>query len=311
MKKILLFTFTIILCCSATFLAYANESEPDPQDSSQPRLMVTSYKVADGHVSPSKKSNLEITIKNFSRTKSVSNIKLSIFDESGEIKADGVGTIFVNKISANGTYTWKLKLVTAKTAVVGEHKLTINMEYEDKYYTAYSETDNLSVNVKQSVEINYDGLQLPVKVIGDDTQTVDINVMNTGKSTVRNCKIDFDIEGLDSGGTLFIGEIPAGESKAGSANLRVSNSSLGEKEGKATISYEDEFGESYKKEASLSTFIEKKVELVNETETKKENKYPLWWLFLIIGCIAGGGIGFGIPTVIHSKKQRKEDELRL
>ncbi len=316
MKKALIFILTIIICCGFAVYAYAEEtdipSEPETtQDVSQPRLMVTSYKIEGGSVSPEKKAELQITMKNHSSTKAVSNIKLSILDETGDIKPDGMGTEYVKIIYAGGTYTWKVPVIVSKKAETGEHHLTVTMEYEDKYYTAYTATDTLSVNVKQTVSMDYDSLQLPSKANQGDTETISPNIINTGKSTIRNCKIDFNIEGLESGGTLFIGEIPAGESKNGSANLRVGADKLGETKGTATITYEDEFGETYEKTVDLSTNIEEKVEVAEQEQVEEEKKNNLWWLFILIGLAAGGALGFGIPAAVRAKKQREEDEMRL
>lgn len=316
MKKALIFILTIIICCGFAVYAYAEEtdipSEPETtQDVSQPRLMVTSYKIEGGSVSPEKKAELQITMKNHSSTKAVSNIKLSILDETGDIKPDGMGTEYVKIIYAGGTYTWKVPVIVSKKAETGEHHLTVTMEYEDKYYTAYTATDTLSVNVKQTVSMDYDSLQLPSKVNQGDTETISPNIINTGKSTIRNCKIDFNIEGLESGGTLFIGEIPAGESKNGSANLRVGADKLGETKGTATITYEDEFGETYEKTVDLSTNIEEKVEVAEQEQVEEEKKNNLWWLFILIGLAAGGALGFGIPAAVRAKKQRDEDDKRL
>ena len=319
MKKfITAFIFMLFCLCTFTY-AYAEENEaqvaPTAEaettiNASQPRLMVTAFKVEGDSVSPEAKSTIEISIKNYSSSKTVRNIKLSILDETGEIKPDGIGTAFVEKIKSGGSYTWSIPVTVSKKAQTGEHKLNITMDYEDEYYTAYSASDTICINVKQSVSIDYNALMLPVKITQGDTQTISPIIMNTGKSTIRNCKITFDIEGIESGGVLFIGEIPAGESKEGSANLRANNDILGETAGTATITYEDEFGESYEKTAELSTLIEERIETPIE-EREEEKKNPLWWLFLLAGAAAGGALGFAIPTAIHAKKQREEDEKRL
>lgn len=326
MKRTLLFILSFIICISFAFQAFAGAEEelaaqsgtiqdaPQPeetQDASQPRLMVTSYKIDGDSLSPQKESEIQISIKNQSGTKAVSNIKLSILDETGDIKAKGMGTEYVERINAKKTYTWKVPVVVSKKATTGEHHLSVTMEYEDKYYTQYTASDVLTVNVKQSVGMDFDSLTLPVKVHQGDTQTVTPNIINTGKSTIRNCKIDFSVEGLDSGGTLFIGEIPAGESKNGSANLRVSEDVLGEIKGTATIYYEDEFGESYEKTVDLSTNIEKKIPVEETQEEEKENNNNLWWVFVLAGLAAGGALGFGIPVAVRAKKQRDEDDKRL
>ena len=328
MKKIisLLFSLTAVLCFGITAFSQdavqTTDTAKEPSESvqpayeeqvdqSQPRLMVTGYKLEGGTLSPSKNAVIEITFKNFSKTKSLYNIKLTLSDESGEIQTQGMPSKYVEKIEADKAYVWKITLKAAKTAQTGEHKLTVNAEFEDKYYTPYTSSDVIAIDVRQSVNIDFDGLRLPAKLYQGDTATVSVNLMNTGKTDLRNCRIAFDIKGLESGGVLFIGEIPAGESKGGNANLRVADGVLGEVKGKATVIYEDAYGEEHRKEAEISSVIEKKEEYVQEEPKQEKSNNNLWWLFLLIGTAAGAGTGFGITTAVKNYKQRKEDELRL
>lgn len=321
MKRLVVLLISIIFCLSASITAYAS-GEPDTEfqpetvieettrDASQPRLMVSSYTLEGESLSTDKSSVLKITFKNYSRKKALYNLKFSITDESGEIKLDGMGTKYVERISAGGSYTWEVSLIAAKTAQIGEHKLGVTAEYEDEYYDAYSSSDIISLNVKQSVGLDYDGIMLPTKVTQGDTFSMEVTLMNTGKSALRNCKLTFSIDGIESAGTLFIGEIPAGESKSGSANLRAALDKLGEVKGKITLSYEDAFGEQYSKDIEVSTTVNEKIEIVEEPE-EEQAKYPLWWAFMLGGIAVGGGIGAAIPIAINSYKQRKEDEMRL
>ena len=156
--------------------------------------------------------------------------------------------------------------------------------YEDKYFTSFESSDNILINVKQKTALDYDGIILPKKLTQDDTATMEVNLMNTGKSAIRNAKISFDIDGLETGGVLFIGEIKAGESKTGSANFQVSSSKLGDVKGTATLSYEDDFGKSYSESIPLSSTIIKKKAVKSDSDMdKKKSKLSLWWLFLLIG----------------------------
>ncbi|MGN0005541.1 MAG: hypothetical protein ACI37Z_06195 [Candidatus Gastranaerophilaceae bacterium] len=308
MKKLITIILALVMCFGFTLTAYAEETETT-QDASNPRLMVTDFKVEGGSLTPNKKSKVTIILKNYSKTKYIKNIKLSVTEESGDIKPVGTGNKFVDIIYAGSTYTWEVELTASATAQIGEHAITVSSEYEDKYYGSYSGSDIIRLNVKQTVGLDYSGVQLPVKVYPDDTTTMDISLLNTGKSNIRNCKIDFDIKGLESGGTTFVGEIAAGEQGSASANLRVGKE-LGETGGTVTITYEDEFGKSYTKEQKVSTtIVEKPVE--PETEEEEQAKYPLWWAFLLGGIVLGGGIGCAIPIAVYNNKQRKEDEMRL
>lgn len=285
--------------------------EESKENNSSPRLMVTGYEIENGFITPDGSTNLKITIKNTNPNKAVSNIKLSLTDESGEIKPDGMGTKFVSSIAAGGVYVWNVKLTAANTAAANEHKMNLSMEYEDENHSAYSASETLLVQVRQTASLDYNGAQLPSKVIQGNVSTVALTLMNTGKSTLYNCMFEFDVEGLNGGGSTFVGTINAGESGTGNANLRVSEEVLGKVNGTLTISYEDDYGEKYTKTVDVSTVIEEKAELSDTLNEEEEKQNNLWWLFLLIGLVVGGGLGFGIPYTINSNKQRKEDEKRL
>lgn len=281
------------------------------QNASRPQLIVTSYSLDGKYVSPSKSANLSVILKNESKDKSIKNLKLTISEEKNDIKFKRE-TFFVDEIKPKGTYTLNIELTAAKTAEIGEHKLVLASTYEDKYFTSFESSDNILINVKQKTALDYDGIILPKKLTQDDTATMEVNLMNTGKSAIRNAKISFDIDGLETGGVLFIGMIKAGESKTGSANFQVSPSKLGDVKGTATLSYEDDFGKSYSESISLSSTIIKKKAVKSDSDMdKKKSKFSLWWLFLLIGLAIGGGVGAIIPISINQSKKRKEDELRL
>ena len=293
------------------------EREEDPEkneevqeDNSQPRLMVTSYVVENDYLTPEKEGKITVTLQNMHPSKAVKNIKLSIEDGADEIRPDGMGTKYVSSIGAGKVYSWEIGVSVIHSATVGEHKLSFTCEYEDNMGSGYSANDTLRVQVRQPAKLDYDGAKLPVKVVQEDTVTLNINLMNTGKSTLYNCKVEYDIEGLESGGSSFAGEIPVGESKTATANLRVDSEKTGNVKGTIKITYEDAFGKTFEKEQEVKTLIEKKV-IKAEKKEEEEKKNPLWWLFLLGGLVVGGGLGFGIPFAINSKKQREEDEKRL
>lgn len=292
--------------------AQNDAAEPAETDLSAPRLMVTDYKTDSNSITPGQETTLTVTLQNYSRKKAVENIRLAFTEETGDLRPNGVGTKYVEKISPGRTYTWELGLTAAQTATVGEHATVITMDYEDEAATPYTASDTLRLTVRQSVSLDYEGARLPNSVVQDDTVTMSIQLMNTGKSLLRNCRVQFDIAGLDAGGSVFVGEIAAGESGEAAANLRVDSDALGETSGEMTILYEDEYGQSYTQTADLTTTIEKKVVKEAESETQEDKeKYPLWWVFLLVGLVCGGAAGSGVVLGVKAHKQRLEDEKRL
>ena len=165
--------------------------------------------------------------------------------------------------------------------------------------------------MRQPVELSYSGAILPKKVVQGNTQTVAVELMNTGKSTIYNCTLLFEVDKKQSGGSTFVGNIEPATSSTGTVNLRIDDDALGEVKGKITITYEDDYGEKYEETVDVSTVIEEKVEELKTDNEESEKKNPQWWLFLTLGLVVGGALGFGIPWFINDKKQRKEDNLRL
>ncbi len=286
------------------------EIKEEPVDNSQPRLMVVSYELEDGFISPEETKKLTVILKNMHSSKAVSNIKLSVSEDTDEIRPTGMGTKYVSFIGAGKYYSWVVELKAIHTASVGEHKLNISCEYEDGNGSGYGANDILRIEVRQPAELTFDGAKLPVKVVQDETVTLNMNLMNTGKTVLYNCKVDFSIDGLDAGGSSFVGEIQPQQSATASANLLVDSEKIGEVKGTVTVTYEDTFGKEYTLTHDVKTIIEKKVVKAQKQE-EEEKKNPLWWLFLLGGLVVGGGLGFGIPFAINSKKQREEDEKRL
>ncbi len=312
MKKIISILLVLLMCVSFSFFAFAEESvkEEPTQDMSNPRFMVTGYELDTGNLKPGKTSILKIYFKNYSKTKSLRNVKFTFSDDSGIVEVSGMPTKFVEKIYVGNTYTWELELTALETATIGKHSFNVSTEYEDLYYSSYSSSDTIYLNVRQSVSLDFSGASLPEKVVEGETETMSISLMNTGKTDIRNCKITFSVKNLETGGAIFVGEIPAGEGAQGSVNYKPALGSAGETNGTVKITYEDTFGKTYKKTVKVSTLIEEKVEEAAAIEEEKA-KYPLWWLFILIGLISGFGVGFGVPLALRNKKQRKEDELRL
>ena len=300
-------------------LAERDQTEPPTErptqpettaDRSAPRLMVTDYSIDTGFLSPGTQGKLTVNLTNTNRKRAVSNLKLTLTDDSGELTQEGMNTRYVGGLDAGKTYVLEVLLTASHSAAVGRHSLTLTAEYEDADFQSYSASDTLCVEVRQPARLSFDGAVLPAKTVQGDTVTVTVNLMNTGKSALYNCKVDFAVEGLSSGGSAFAGELAAGESRPASANLRVSSEKTGKVKGRITVSYEDAYGKPYTQSADVETVIEKKVKAAAapQTETKKNNP---WWLFLCAGAAAGAVPALAVPAAIRAARQRNEDEKRL
>ncbi len=328
MKKAFISVFAVIMLFCLSLTAFAvdetkadvkNEPQPETQpaakveeptqDMSAVRLIVTDFTVENDCIVPGEKSAISITVKNTNSAKAVRNAIFTLTDGEKQLVPDGMGNVYVDYFESS--YTWETTLTAVNTASEGRHELTLTVQYEDRYYSPYSETVTLYVDVKQPVSLDFSGLNLPAKAQQSSTVTIVPEIMNTGKGVISNIKINTKIDGLTTGGTCFIGNLAAGESKSGNINMQVSDKKLGKTEGKITISYEDCYGKTHTQEVDISTNIIEKIEVAATEEEKTFADIIPWWLFLAGGALVGGGIGCAIPIAIYSKKQREADEKRL
>ena len=253
---------------------------------------------------------LTLTLQNSVTTKDVKNMLVSVNLDNLQINLLEKSTVIpIERLKAGEKIQLPLHFSTDPNIKEGKHNLKFHFSYDSTNTLKLSSDANVIINVRQPAELSYDGASLPAKVFQGDTVGMSINLMNTGKSPLYNCRIDFRIDGLQSGGTVFVGEIPAGENKIGRGSLRVSKDILADVKGKILITYEDAFGKEFQKEAEVSTQIAP--ELIVEDKEKEEKAPNLWWVYILVGLALGGMAGFGIPWLIRDRKQRREDDLRL
>lgn len=311
-----------VLCiiCSLLFLlspvcVFATENEENMQSEekiySKPRLMVTSYEISGGHISPENTATLSITIKNTSNTTAVKNIKLSLHGTSENLRCAGMPSEHINMIYAGSSFQWKKKLKALYNIEEKEHTMTLTMEYEDSDGLSYVESETIYIEVRQSTELSFSGVMLPLSMVQGENTPLSIELMNTGKADLYNCRVQPEIDSINCSGSLFAGNISSGEQRILTVTLRSEGEKLGKTTGKITIFYEDSYGMIYTETVEVSTEIKGKPVGENQQAEFEKGKNSLWWLFLSVGIITGGVSGILITYFINDSKKRKEDDKRL
>ncbi|MDO5784135.1 MAG: hypothetical protein Q4P20_03620 [Eubacteriales bacterium] len=280
---------------------------------SQPKLMVYAYSLDCDYLSAGDTGTLSVSVYNTSDSRQIRNLKMSFSVDDHEIIPVEMGTKYLKRIKATGWYDWQFDIMALEKATSGVHPATVTMEYEDSDGNAYTATDTLIITVRQSVILSYDEPALDARLTQGDTPTFSMNLMNTGKSTIYNALLTFDIPGISNGGSVLVGTIEAGESNVGTTNLRVDTDTIGKVDGKVTLSYEDDFGQKYTKELPLSTTVEKKVVAEAPVEMKEESKLSVKHIAIIavISAVALLVIILMIVKAVKKRREQEEDEKRL
>ncbi len=287
--------------------------EPTPEPlTAEPVVYLSNTEIQPAYVVAGEPFTITFTLKNSLKTKTVQNMLVTV--DTGELPIqllEKSSVIPVERIPAGGEKKLELHFLAEPTLPEGRHTVKLHFRYDSNKALGLSSEGSYAFTVRQPAKLSFDGAQLPVKVFQDDTITLTTNLMNTGKSTLYNCKVDYQIEGLAAGGSTYVGELPAGESKSGSGNLRVSHERLGEIAGTIQIQYEDAYGQIYQETMPVSSFIEQKPEIVpSEKPNDDKPKGPVW-VWLLVGVLLGLGGSLAVAWFVKDRRQRKEDDLRL
>jgi len=291
------------------------QSGAQPTADPTPKLIVEEYDTGCEYLVPGERKTLAVIFRNTSRAQTIKNVKLSFFEESVQILPGGTGTQFVESIKNGTSYEWQFNVFAIRTAESRPYAAMITMEYEDSNGTPIIMTDTIYLYVHQPVRLEHENISFPPRLTQMDTVPFSVTVMNLGKGNILNALLTYKIPGLSNSSSVLIGTVLPGESKTGTANFRVDKDVSGEVSGNLVISYEDEYGETYKKEIALSTVIEERAETTAlETATQAEagnNNRNFWFIYALAGIIAVLILAFFITKYIKQRKQIKADEMRL
>lgn len=255
---------------------------------------------------------MTVTLKNPLKTKSVKNLLVTV--EPGDMQInllENSNVIPVDTIGPEEEAVLQLPMQADPSIAPGKYTVQFSFSYNSSQTLNLSSKGSCVLDIRQPAELSYDGARLPANVYQGEVAVLSVNLMNTGKTPLYNCRMETKIPGLDSGGITFVGQIDPGKSALGKINLLVSKEELGQVKGKILLLYEDSFGTEYQQEAEVTTRIEEMILPTEPEEKKAEKENSLWWLFGLLGMAAGASLGVGIPWYIQQRRQRKEDDLRL
>ena len=309
MKKIISSVSVLILLICLCVPGFAEDAETAP-DLSAVKLMVTAISLDSGFITPGEKSQISITVKNTSAVKSARNVKFTLKDPSGELVPDGLGTLYVSHIGAGAQYVWQTGLTAGVNAPEGVKTLVFSAEYEDLNYSSFSASDEISVEIRQSVSLLVTGADLPAQIIQGENFQLTLAFSNTSRGEIRNVTVSANIPHL-SGGDAFTGVLPAAESAPAVLNFKAEKDFSGEISGEITVTYENVFGDAQTLSFPVASVITQKPEITASETNEKEQKFRLWWAFMLAGAVLGAAIGAGTVIIIKNEKQRREDEKRL
>lgn len=298
---------------------------------SVPKLIIESYKLSSDKIYAGETFDLEFTIKNTSDSTNLQNVQIHIKD-AGETAtivpaSGGSNTLYISKIGKGQSSSQKVSLQTAPDAAAKAYTLNVDFSYESaSTNAAHTANETIAVPILQKIRLKCDEPTVYDDVSYLDSSTsMSIKMYNMGRSSVYNCIVEVEGNGLKLEESYFGGTLSAGSTLA--ADISVIPSEAGDIQGTVVISYEDVYGEPGEERLPFTLHVEDPNAGMENMEGMEgmggegmeggmtdpgmeggSKGFPWWGWVIGAGALGGGGF-FGFKKLKKRRARSLEDEI--
>ncbi len=298
---------------SAATTGDTTSTRPRPE----PKVIIENYTLSEDTIMAGDSFDIDVSLFNTQNRYDVYNVLVTYAGETADIMPAGTSNaVYIDKIESEESEDITLHLKARADAEEKAYKVVLSIGYENSQRTAYTVTEEIYVEVKQPIRLEYDAPDIPDSVNAGDSIPIAMQVMNKGKSTLYNVQVTLDLKGAIPDASAYLGNLESGtadtaEIYAFISTLNMDDSSsdemYGYTSGQMVITYEDAYGNPFEETIPVETVIEKPIFESLYTEEPAEEEKPKagqWWVSIIILAAIGAGL-YG-----YSSYKRKIDKLK-
>lgn len=293
---------------------------------STPKLIVESYSISSDKIYAGETFDVTVTLRNTSSSEDIQNLQIGFKDTQEVAKlvpaSGGSNTLYIKKIAKGDSVTEVISLQTAPDTEAKAYTLGLDFSYEgasdNKAYTA---GETIAIPILQKIRVKFDD-----PTIYDSEAWVGqscgmyVRMYNMGKSSLYNCMIEVEGEGLEMEETYFGGNISSGSTM--SADFSVIPSVAGEIQGEVVITYEDVYGEPSEERLPFTLMVNEEVtfddpmmgmegmdgmEVYGQGMEESGGGMPWWgWVLCGLGVVA---LGVGGLMIYRKKRARHLEDV--
>jgi len=182
--------------------------------SSQPKVFISNYTVSPEEVYAGELFTVTVTVRNSSKTSAVKNMTVTYKSETADmLPGNGTNTAYIEKIAKDSTADFSFTMEARADAKPGPQKVLMNISYEDGSSTPLTAEDEVTVQVRQRIRLEYDQPSISPQFYMGDTFSVSLNLYNKGKNVLYNVTVAFDAPGMVPDSSAFLGNMESGTAK--------------------------------------------------------------------------------------------------
>jgi len=305
-----------------------NVYNPDSDENrgSRPRMLVSAYSVYPMIVSAGQEFDLSLTFQNTSSTRSVHNIKITLqaveYEERSGAVFTTVGasnTLFIESLGPREEAYRQLRMFTVPNAHPRTYNIEVVFDYEDEDFEEFTETEQLSINVRQVTRLEVSNLQIPSHATLFNPVFVDFNIFNSGRVALSNLRVEMEGNFDTAGMEIIAGNMGRGNSASFSGQFTPEEP--GEQHGVLIVSGEDETFELIEVRHEFTIFVEEA--MMWDEDAMLDYRMP-WddpmdtegggvftrlgmWIAIAVGAlIVIAAVVVGIVLVVKKKRNNKD-----
>lgn len=182
--------------------------------SSQPKVFISNYTVTPLEVYAGEMFTVKVTVRNSSKTTAVKNMTVTYKSETADmIPGAGTNTAYIDKIAKDSTADFEFTMEARADAKPGPQKITMSISYEDSSSAALTAEDEVTVQVRQRIRLEYDQPNISPQFYMGDSFSASLNLYNKGKNVLYNVTVAFDVPGMTPDSSSFLGNMESGTAK--------------------------------------------------------------------------------------------------
>lgn len=293
-------------------------------EASVPRLIIESYRFSSDKIYAGETFEVEFTVRNTSSAETVQNVQIRVKDAGTTATvvpaSGGSNTVYIDRIGKGDTSTQKLSFQTAPDAEAKAYTLNLDFSYEAaSTNAAHTAAESVAVPILQKIRLKCDD-----PVVYDEmgwlgqSCSMYVKMYNMGRSTIYNCMVDVEGQGLEMEESYFGGNLNGGATL--SADFSIIPSVAGDIAGEIIISYEDVYGEPGEERLPFNLYVEDMSAMMEDpmmgedmmvtVEPEPETGGMPVWGWIAIGAAALGGGAFALIKFRRGRRRRRlEDDI--
>ena len=219
----------------------ANDDIPAPQ-------IILNTADYGGRVTAGQKFNLYTSAVNTSSNVDLSNVTVRIVLPQGISMADGNSQVLIGNVGKRGTVSHTFSLAADNSLTTETATLPVTLVYTYEAFVGgkrqqFTSEQSLSITVSQQMKFELQSVTAPEEAYIGSPSEVQVNLVNKGKTPVYNVSAEVRGEGITANEVEFLGNVNAGNSTDTYIEFFVD--SVGTKNGKLIVTYEDSSGNEY------------------------------------------------------------------